>query len=798
MTRLEQLERRMMLAMALDPNFGSGGRVLASADTMVHLFANGDILAGGSGQPNGSVVTRLNPDGTLDTSFSGDGRMEDAGNDQVVDSNRLYIVDSVVDSDTGDTVARLRAYTLEGTFDNSFSGDGRLRVPFRVPAGEELVGVEGLRVFADPSGTGDLFVHIVVSTLDGNQHEIVKFDSAGVVQTEFGDNGVLIIDGPEVENVELTTRGILVQQSSQETITRYRKTDGEPDSTFSGDGVLDTASQLLNKSETPDGKIILVNLLGSDDVSFTRYNANGTLDIGYGSGGTVLLETGSIPVSLVAAVDDVGRVVVGGPKGLWRIDSSGAVERLSTDDAFASQVGFDTSGRIIFGDQDAVKRFAEIDAVSLGENDVININGTDGDDVVTVTRRSGGINVTLNGVVSSFVNTRVIGVNAKLGLGDDRMTVGLDLLSTISAGSGNDTITTSNAADQIAAGAGSDVINMGGGRDNILYGGSVGDHYQITGGDGDKTLRRSRSRGRVTLTLGTGTHDIEMPDSAGSGVNNISIAGGNNELVLDGAGSTLNIGGTGTNSIWVRGEGSNITTGDGRDRFRVDVFATIRSSGGSDLFDVRELTDANPLSIFAGAGDDRVVAGATAEISRMIVRGGDGNDTLNGGIGVQEFFGEAGDDVLSGGTENDELSGGSGNDSMFGGTGNDDLADESGANVINGNAGNDTIRGGSGPDQIFGHGDKDLIYGGSGNDTMDGGDGRDWLFGQIGEDQLFGGTGDDFLNGRQDADTHFGGDGNDEIVSDDDGVDIVNGDAGNDTSFADNGIDIIASVETRR
>ncbi|MDD3154631.1 MAG: AIDA repeat-containing protein [Victivallaceae bacterium] len=78
--------------------------------------------------------------------------------------------------------------------------------------------------------------------------------------------------------------------------------------------------------------------------------------------------------------------------------------------------------------------------------------------------------------------------------------------------------------------------------------------------------------------------------------------------------------------------------------------------------------------IRAGAGDDLV--DMTSQRFKytgdgLIIRGGDGDDTIWANTGDNLLFGDAGNDRLVGASGNDVLIGGSGNDSMHGGGGND-------------------------------------------------------------------------------------------------------------------------------
>src|SRR5205085_307061 len=81
-------------------------------------------------------------------------------------------------------------------------------------------------------------------------------------------------------------------------------------------------------------------------------------------------------------------------------------------------------------------------------------------------------------------------------------------------------------------------------------------------------------------------------------------------------------------------------------------------------------------------GDDLLVARNTQ--NTVTLRGGDGNDTLDGSGWHTQMFGDAGNDLL--------ISGG-GDDTMVSGPGNDTLQGGRGTDTLIGGAGNDTLTG---------------------------------------------------------------------------------------------------------
>lgn len=159
---------------------------------------------------------------------------------------------------------------------------------------------------------------------------------------------------------------------------------------------------------------------------------------------------------------------------------------------------------------------------------------------------------------------------------------------------------------------------------------------------------------------------------------------------------------------------------------------TIRSLGGSDVILVSEKNGALtiPLTVFAGAGNDKVTLGSgddtvDAGDGNDVVRGGAGNDLLSGGQGNDNLSGDAGDDDLHGGQGNDKLSGNTGDDDLSGDDGNDNLAGDAGDDNLLGDAGNDRLAGQDGNDDLVGGKGDDYCDGGSGRDNIRGGRGKD-------------------------------------------------------------------------
>ncbi|MDX2158586.1 MAG: Ig-like domain-containing protein [Hyphomicrobiaceae bacterium] len=102
--------------------------------------------------------------------------------------------------------------------------------------------------------------------------------------------------------------------------------------------------------------------------------------------------------------------------------------------------------------------------------------------------------------------------------------------------------------------------------------------------------------------------------------------------------------------------------------------------------------------------------------------------------------------------------------------------------------GNDTIDGGNGNDTVTGGAGNDSLVGGAGNDVVVGGAGSDFLSGGTGNDNLKACSGNDTLDGGADNDALTGGSGNERFL-DGDGNDTVTGLAGDDVVMAGQGND---------
>jgi Ca2+-binding RTX toxin-like protein len=318
-----------------------------------------------------------------------------------------------------------------------------------------------------------------------------------------------------------------------------------------------------------------------------------------------------------------------------------------------------------------------------GQADTVIVNGTAGDDHISVV--SNGASVVVNGLSAQVT---IDGAEA-----------GNDLLVIRGLG-GNDTIDASGLGAghinlQIEGGTGDDTV-IGSGGNDIIVGGAGND--VLRGGTGDDTFVWNPGDGSDALEGQTGTDTLLFNGTDVS--ENIAIAanGGHATFFRDVANITMDTHGVETIDFNALGGADNVTVGDmtGTDvkQVTIDLAAsigggtgdgvndtiTVHGTSGSDVIVVAiengalviyglaskvvvEHFDFNDTIHIAGLGGDDVIeaSGVGANGPKLILDGGDGADVLIGGAGNDTLLGGAGDDVLIGGPGPDVLDGGPGN-----------------------------------------------------------------------------------------------------------------------------------------
>ncbi len=285
---------------ALDATFGSSGVSLIefgneSSVVKIKLQTNGKIVLGcevsaASGIDDNLVVALLNQDGSLDTSFDGDGKVtistsaNDAfSNVDVASDGKILVFGNENSVDC--TVARLN---INGSLDITFNGDGR----HTIDLGSSNQGCFGV-VQADNK--------IVITSTSSGGISLARLTSAGTLDTTFDADGIVAVPYPpgftQPRGIALQSNGkILVSgvsnignSANDGSIIFRLNTNGTLDTTFDTDGKVEIQiDPTLFESFTdiliePNGKITA--LLTTTGGGMVRFNSNGSLDSTFGLNG---------------------------------------------------------------------------------------------------------------------------------------------------------------------------------------------------------------------------------------------------------------------------------------------------------------------------------------------------------------------------------------------------------------------------------------------------------------------------------------------------------------------------------
>ncbi len=340
--RLEALEDRLTPSGGLlNPTFGTGGIVnlpstTDSAARAVAVQPDGKVVvAGDSFTPNGAdviSVQRLNPNGTLDTTFNGTGSVTISssstsmavalqpdgkiliGGSASVKQGKNYVSESLI--------ARLNT---NGTLDATFGSHG-----LWVSSSGSVV--EGLAVLIDPAHPGT--VTGIVGAVWGASFEAIKLTPAGVPDKTFGSSGLAVfanLNGHSVSVAADQLSGEIylagdVNATNTGALAALTHT-GSLDTTFGGGAgyVLadstqfsDVAVQTVAINGQPVSRLVVAGQSWSQTSAWglvAAYTLGGALDTTFGIGGSFTLAGvagGTAPTFTSLAVEADGSIVVGG------------------------------------------------------------------------------------------------------------------------------------------------------------------------------------------------------------------------------------------------------------------------------------------------------------------------------------------------------------------------------------------------------------------------------------------------------------------------------------------------------
>ncbi|MEV6977549.1 calcium-binding protein [Kitasatospora sp. NPDC093806] len=618
------------------------------------------------------------------------------------------------------------AVAVPGDLDTTFGTGGRVTTDFGGGGADEARGVvvqsDGKIVVAGYAGATDDFA-------------LARYNPDGSLDTGFGTGGKVTTDfaggSDEARGLALQGDGKIVAVGRSEvpeggvgwfSLARYNS-DGSLDTGFGSGGkaVVDFgtggADDAFGVAVQGDGKVVAAGLTGGD-FALARLNADGSPDNGFGPGGKVTTDfDGGADAARAVAVQGDGRIVAAGYTGGNTGNYDFALARYTATGAL--DTGFSSDGKVTttFGGVE----FAH--ALALQPDGKIVAAGYTGNDFALARYNSAG---NLDGgfdtdgkVTTDFGGSEIV-YGVAVQAGGAIVAVG----STVSGGTSDFALaryTSAGSLDTGFSGDGKATTDFGGGFDQALGTAVQPDGRIVAAGFSNGDAALARYDGGVGTPAGV---DVSV-SRTGPATTSIGDTPSYTLTVTNRSGSQAATGVTLTDALTgpaalltaVPGQGSCTTTATGANC----ALGTLAAGAGTTVTVTVEPRATGTLA-------DTATVGATQSDPVP------GNNSASGTIGVNNAHGC----TIIGTANGENLTGTGGND------------------VICGLGGNDTITAGNGAD---------TVYAGSGNDVVDGGTGNDTLYGGLGDDQLAGGSGNDTLNGGPGIDTLNGGSGFDSCTA---------------------------------
>jgi uncharacterized delta-60 repeat protein len=286
----------------------------------IAIQADGKIVVAGSAYSfptqDDFALARYNSDGTLDTTFSSDGKLttefsnrkrESAHAVAIQADGKIVLAGSARLSGTNYDFALAR-YNSDGTLDTTFSLDGKLTTDFgSTKEGAVAVAIQpnGRIVVAGTTYNNTSNANFALARYTTNGALDTTFSLDGKLTTDFGTNRDILTDIALQANGKIVAVGSIPAAPRLPTnfaLARYNG-DGALDTTFSGDGKQSTdffgsVDRAEGVAIQADGKIVVAGYThafqsNTRDFALARYNGNGSLDDGTANDSTPADEFGT-------------------------------------------------------------------------------------------------------------------------------------------------------------------------------------------------------------------------------------------------------------------------------------------------------------------------------------------------------------------------------------------------------------------------------------------------------------------------------------------------------------------------
>lgn len=398
------LVARITASGVADPTFSGDGFVTTSFSTdsdvaeKVLIQPDGKILAGGRSFIAGDwdfAVARFNPDGTLDATFSGDGKatVGFGGDEQCWDmalqgDGKLLMAGGSINGALADGDFAVARLTTGGALDGSFSGDGKVTTGFTDVDEAFAIAIQpDLRIVVagrghmaryfssdgslDGSFDGDGKLSISIDPYDlaitpaskievlgtsGNLTYLYRLNPNGSFDTSLTGDGSMFVTngGPDNEPPSLTHmpdgRMLTVLPAGGSCNLLRWWPDGSQDSGGRQAAAFDDVTFPPGSQEIghalaiqPDGKLVVAGEVATannaeKDVALARFTSDGQLDMSFGVRGRTELDFSNADVAKSVAIQPDGKIVVAGYEGVG--NTNFLVARFNANGTLDNTFGF--------------------------------------------------------------------------------------------------------------------------------------------------------------------------------------------------------------------------------------------------------------------------------------------------------------------------------------------------------------------------------------------------------------------------------------------------------------------------
>ena len=387
----------------LDTTFGGDGKVttaFAGFNSTVQAVAiqpDGKIIAAGTTSdgtflPNDFALARYNPDGALDLSFGTGGKVttdffggiDDARAVAIQPDGKIVVAGGAETPEDGFDFALAR-YNADGSLDTGFGTGGKVTTDF--------FGTPG---FAFTDSISAIIIRpdgkiIAVGSTNGAQFTVdfkfalARYNSDGSLDSTFGSGGKVatnfgfddFANAAAIQQdgkIVVAGTAFITFNTSDFALARYNA-DGSLDTGFGTGGKVITNFNIFDSANSiavqADGKIVAAGNAknfagelppgGTSDYALARYNSDGSLDTGFGSGGKVTFSNNLSHLDSMILLPD-SKILVAGDSGegfkLTQFNSDGSLDlsfgiggKVTTDffgfGSFSVNLALQTDGKIV-------------------------------------------------------------------------------------------------------------------------------------------------------------------------------------------------------------------------------------------------------------------------------------------------------------------------------------------------------------------------------------------------------------------------------------------------------------------